>query len=393
MSSTEDFILNWLNQTLKIQPPIKNIPKEFSNGYKFAILLNTLNEITNEELSEFSDSNNMKEIKSNFKKIKTYFHTKLNLDIREDEFNEVINKDVSKSVVILYKIKNSVQKKKINFLEIKTSDIKLTQEELNLKIQELMRETTKDNIEDKEKEKKEKEIKDKEIFPTPRKEVYNKYTIRKMFDGKNELNPIESVSSGLNKNKILKKYSSSNNDDNLNELKMDINDSNNQTIGTNSEKKNLGNNNIKTLENNSIQSNKKLLPKIKIKKSLKGSFNYITNLTDAKEKENDFFNDYGMMKINELRNKLKNDELRKIEIQKEALKNINPYEPKERYRIDFIKKINSPLYKFSKSTGINLSRKINPNYNSYTKRHEYAKEFTEIKKRNELNQELFNIKK
>ena len=148
MSSTEDFILNWLNQTLKIQPPIKNIPKEFSNGYKFAILLNTLNEITNEELSEFSDSNNMKEIKSNFKKIKAYFHTKLNLDIREDEFNEVINKDVSKSVVILYKIKNSVQKKKINFLEIKTSDIKLTQEELNLKIQELMRETTKDNNEE-----------------------------------------------------------------------------------------------------------------------------------------------------------------------------------------------------------------------------------------------------
>ena len=110
MSSTEDFILNWLNQTLKIQPSIKNIPKEFANGYKFAILLNTLNEITNEELSEFSDSNNMKEIKTNFKKIKTYFHTKLNLDIREDEFNEVINKDVSKSVVILYKIKNSVQK-------------------------------------------------------------------------------------------------------------------------------------------------------------------------------------------------------------------------------------------------------------------------------------------
>ena len=104
----------------------------------------------------------------------------------------------------------------------------------------------------------------------------------------------------------MKKYSSSNNDDNLNELNLDINDSNNQTIGTNSENKNLGNNNIKTLENNSIQSNKKLLPKIKIKKSLKGSFNYITNLTDAKEKENDFFNDYGMMKINELRNKHQN---------------------------------------------------------------------------------------
>jgi len=392
MSSTEDFILNWLNQTLNIQPSIKNIPKEFSNGYKFALLLNTLNEITNEELIEFNDSNNIKEIKSNFKKIKTYFHTRLNLYIREDEFNEVINKDVSKSVVILYKIKNSVQKKKINFLEIKTSDIKLTQEELNLKIQELMRETTKDNIEDKEKEK-EKKVKEIKESPTPRKEVYNKFTIRKMFDGKSELNPIESVSSGLNKNKKLKKNSDSNNDDeNLNELNLEINDSNNQTIGTNSENKNLGNNNIKTLENNSIQSNKKLLPKIKIKKNLKGNFKYI-NITDAKEKENDFFNDYGMMKINELRNKSKLEELKKLELKKEALKNINPYEPKERYRIDFIKKLNSPIYKFTKSTGINVSKKINPNYNSYTKRYEYSKEYTEIKKRAELNKEILNIKK
>ena len=301
-SSIDDFILIWLNQTLNVDPPITNIPKEFSNGYKFAFLLNVLNEITKEELNEFHDSSDQKEIKSNFKKLKTYFHTKLNLDIRADEFNEVINKDVSKSVVILYKIKNSVQKKKINFLEINTSEAKLTQEELNLKIQELMRETTKDNNEKNEKEN-EKEPEEAKVT-TPRKEVYNKFTLRKMFDAKSDLNPIESLTSGLNKKKKVKIISNSNNNiDNPNELNINTNESNNQTIGTNGEK-NFGSNNVKTMENNSINRNKKLLPKIKIKKNLKGNFNYI-NVTDAKEKENNFFNDYGMTKINELTMKLK----------------------------------------------------------------------------------------
>ena len=388
-SSTADFILYWLNQTLNITPSITDIPKDFANGYKYAILLNTLNEITEEELNEFKDSTKIKEIKSNFKKLKTYFHTKLNLDIREDEFKEVINKDVSKSVVILYKIKNSVQKKKINFLEIKTSETKLTQEELNLKIQELMGETSKENTDEIKKESELEEKKEK----TPRKEIYNKNTIRKMFDGKNELNPIESVSSGINKKIKFKLHSDpEQNDDNLKELNLNNKDSNNNTIGTNSEN-HFKNNNVKTIENNSIYGKKKVLPKIKIKQNLKHNFKYIS-ITDGKEKENDFFNDYGMMKINELRMKLKLEELKKKEIKKEALQNINSiFEPKERYRIDFIRKTNNPFQKFSKSTGINLSQKIYSKYNSYTQRNEYAKEFAAIQKRNELNKEILNIKK
>ena len=112
MSSSDDFILQWLNESLNIQPSIKNISKEFFNGYKYALVLNALNVINSEELNDIKDTNNIEEIKSNFKKIKQYLHFKLNLDIREDEFNDVMNKDKSKSTVILYKIKNSVYKKK-----------------------------------------------------------------------------------------------------------------------------------------------------------------------------------------------------------------------------------------------------------------------------------------
>ena len=114
--SSDEFILNWLNQSLKLSPPITDISKDFSNGYKFAILLNALNELTKEELNEFKDSTDLEDIKENFKKLKNYFYTKLNIYLREDELNDVINKDASKSGVILYKIKNAVFKKKINFL-------------------------------------------------------------------------------------------------------------------------------------------------------------------------------------------------------------------------------------------------------------------------------------
>ena len=134
--SSDEFILNWLNQNLNLNPPITDISKDFSNGYKFAILLNALNELTKEELNEFKDSTDLEDIKENFKKLKNYFYTKLNIYLREDELNDVINKDASKSGVILYKIKNAVYKKKINFLEIKASSTKPSQEENQKEIEE-----------------------------------------------------------------------------------------------------------------------------------------------------------------------------------------------------------------------------------------------------------------
>ena len=279
--SSEEFILIWLNNTLNLQPQTTNISKEFSNGYKFALLLSNLNEITKEELDEFKDSNII---------------------------DEIINKDVSKATVILYKIKNSVKKKEINFLEIKTSDIKPTQEELNLKINELMQSTTKENIEEQKVEKENENI--EQIVP--RKEIYDKYTLRKMFDENNELNPIESVSSGLNKNQKLKRLSKSiNNYDNLNEKNLINNDSNNQTIGSNKDNnQNFRYNNVKTVENNINKRNKKILPKIKIRKNLKYDLQFISN---TEEKEKDFFNDFGMMKINEMKMKLRLEELKKTE--------------------------------------------------------------------------------
>ena len=369
MSSTDDFILQWLNESLNIQPPIKNIQKEFYNGYKYALVLNVLNLITSEELSDIKDTNNFVEIKSNFKKIKAYLHFKLNLDIREDEFNDVMNKDKAKSVIILYKIKNSVNKKNMNFLEIKTSDEKPTKEELRQKINELMedsiKEEKKENINENVQENENEENKQ-------RKELYNKNTIRKMFDQKNDLNPIESEMSDMNmKNKKIQKDSKKDLESNENSLEHNSN---------------------RTLESNNTKRNKKFLPKIKIKSNLKYLNNNNKNL-DEKKIEIDFFNDYGMLKINELKNKIKYEELKKQERERLLNNKKNIYELKEKYKLDFLKKLDNPLYQFSKSTRIKLFSPILDKYNSYTKRYEYAKKFTEFKKRDDLNQQLLNIKK
>ena len=110
--SSNEIILNWLNSDLKFQPNIKDIAKEFSNGYKYAELLHILNEISLNEFEQFKNSNNLEEIKENFNKLKIIFHDKLHLDIREEEFNDVINHKIATATIILYKIKNSMNKKK-----------------------------------------------------------------------------------------------------------------------------------------------------------------------------------------------------------------------------------------------------------------------------------------
>ena len=136
--SSNSLILSWLNKELKCQPNIKDIAKEFSNGYKFAIVLQLLNEISSKELKEFKDSKNIEEIKNNFIKLKNILHDKLNLDIRQEEFKDVINHNISTATIILYKIKNSINKKKINFINIETFSKNPTKEEINKKVFQLL---------------------------------------------------------------------------------------------------------------------------------------------------------------------------------------------------------------------------------------------------------------
>ena len=49
-----------------------------------------------------------------------------------------MNKEISKAVVILYKLKNSIQKKKINFLNVKEFLDSLTQDEVEQKVKNII---------------------------------------------------------------------------------------------------------------------------------------------------------------------------------------------------------------------------------------------------------------
>ena len=138
MNSSDEIILKWLNEEIKLEPPVKNITKEFSNGYRFAEILYNINEINEKEFNDFSNTSNSYLIKENFILLKKYFQDKFELIIRKEEFNEIMNKDISKAVIILYKLKNSIQKKKINFLNIKEFLDSINQDEIEQKVKNII---------------------------------------------------------------------------------------------------------------------------------------------------------------------------------------------------------------------------------------------------------------
>ena len=138
MSVSDEIILNWLNEEIKLSPQVKNIIKEFSNGYRFAEILYSINEIDDKEFNEFLNTSDVYGIRDNFILLKKYFQDRLELIIRKEEFNDIMNRDISKAVVVLYKLKNSIKKKKINFHHIRISLDDLTQGELYQKVKNII---------------------------------------------------------------------------------------------------------------------------------------------------------------------------------------------------------------------------------------------------------------
>ena len=137
--SSDSIILDWLNNEIKLKPKIINIKEEFADGYKFGEILYKLKEISLEELKSLKKiAVTFEEKKSNFLKIKYFFQKIYSLEIREEEFDSIIEKDISKAVVTLYKLKNSINKKKINFSNIKVFISQPKPEEIQKKVKEIM---------------------------------------------------------------------------------------------------------------------------------------------------------------------------------------------------------------------------------------------------------------
>ena len=151
MSITANFtVLNWLNNELNLNPNVDNIQMEFQNGYRFADILLSLNLISKNEFNQFKDSKNLDDIKNNFALLKNFLHSLLNLEIRLEEFDDIIKNDKYKSTIIIYRIKNAYYKKKISFGSIQTSIFPPTKEEIEEKIKIIMENTFENEKEEKE---------------------------------------------------------------------------------------------------------------------------------------------------------------------------------------------------------------------------------------------------
>ena len=169
MSKSSEIVLNWVNNEIKLRPKIEDIKKSFSNGYHIGEIFYILKLITKEEFSEFLDTDNISDKKSNFSKIEKICQKLFNLIIPEEDINGIINKHYSKAVVLLYKIRNCIYKDNIHFNDIQIFGSAFSNDEIDTQIKELIKrqfyDEEEDNTEDgkqKEKDKDKSRIKDKD---------------------------------------------------------------------------------------------------------------------------------------------------------------------------------------------------------------------------------------
>ena len=139
MSKTSEIVLNWLNNEINLRPKITDISKSFSNGYHLAEIFYILKLISTEEFSQFVNTQNLSDKKSNFSKIEKICQKLFNLIIPEEEINMIIKKDYSKAVVLLYKIRNCIYKNNIHFNEIKIFGDSFSDNEIQNQIKEIIK--------------------------------------------------------------------------------------------------------------------------------------------------------------------------------------------------------------------------------------------------------------
>ena len=265
MSKSSEIVLNWLNNEIKLNPKITDIKKSFSNGYHLAEIFYILKLITPEEFCKFTNTEKYADKKLNFLRIEKICQKLFNLIIPEEDINMIINKDYTKAVVLLYKIRNCIYKNNIHFNDIEIFGSAFSGDEISNQIKEII----KRQFYSEEEEENESEEKSKESNP-----INNSESIYGDGDSLNlKKTKYEEEKNIFNKN---------------NTFKYTLDDKIKEEI---EENENMYNKNINnTLNKNMVR--KKNLPSIKIKKNeIKNDnfndneqINYIKNILLLKPK-------------------------------------------------------------------------------------------------------------
>ena len=214
MSKSSEIVLNWLNNEIKLKPKIIDIKKSFSNGYHLAEIFYILKLIPPEEFCKFTNNEKYNDKKLNYARIEKICQKLFNLIIPEEDINMIINKDYSKAVVLLYKIRNCIYKNNIHFNEIQIFGNAFSNNEISNQIKEIIKRQFYDQEDENESEDKSKDSNqkdnsennfwdkdnNKEIKYEEEKNILNKNSFKYTFedDIKEEIEENENISNKFN---------------------------------------------------------------------------------------------------------------------------------------------------------------------------------------------------
>ena len=112
-----NLLLDYLNEEIKLSKPIKNIEKDFSNGYYFAELFEKIGYLNSDLKKYKKEPKTDEEIKNNFNNLKLAFNN-IGIHFDDEIINLIMNSEKNIASNIIYKIRTKMTRKKINFDDI-----------------------------------------------------------------------------------------------------------------------------------------------------------------------------------------------------------------------------------------------------------------------------------
>ena len=112
-----EIIFKYINDKLHLPNKIKNIEKEFKNGFLFSELLKKTGNLKSLITKYNNNPKNISEIKDNFHLLKKELQS-MGIYLNESTINDIISEKEGVATQLIYKIKTEIDRNKINFVDI-----------------------------------------------------------------------------------------------------------------------------------------------------------------------------------------------------------------------------------------------------------------------------------
>ena len=133
-----ELIYNWLNNEVGMYPHITDFKEDFYNGYKFGNLLFKLCLISLDEfLQNYFDANDYFSRITNYNNLMKHLKNSCGLELTPNMIQPIFEKQLTAAMNLIYKIRVAVNKKKINFDQIRTFDIYADFEEIKKRFEDM----------------------------------------------------------------------------------------------------------------------------------------------------------------------------------------------------------------------------------------------------------------